>query len=129
MPQAVELARAFLTNVQQGDIASALAMVAPDAQWKLPLKKGELARDYVGPEGVRTFLTNVTKLSGGSFSLELISVVGDESIAFVHFIGRAERNGKTLENPTALRLRFSDGQLKEANEWVWDLPTVERFWG
>jgi ketosteroid isomerase-like protein len=44
------------------------------------------------------------------------------------FTGRAQRNGKTLENPTALAVTMRDGRAVEFREFVWSLEHVEDFW-
>ncbi len=111
------------------DVAAAAAMIAEDAVWRFPGTNGALAGDHSGREAIFAFLFKVMELTGGTFHSERVALAGDERTAFLHFIGRAERNGKHLENPTCLMLVFDDGKLIEAREWVWDLAHVEDFWG
>ena len=43
--------------------------------------------------------------------------------------GRGTRHGKTLDNPTCLRMRLNErGQIVEVWEFVWDLYHVDDFW-
>jgi len=37
-------------------------------------------------------------------------------------------DGRTLHNPTALRIDIRDGKIVELWEYVWDLEHVEDFW-
>jgi ketosteroid isomerase-like protein len=110
------------------DAAAAAAMIADDAVWRFPGNKGALAGDHQGREAIFAFLFKVIELTGGTFASERVALAGDEHRAFLHFIGRAERGGKQLDNPTCLMLVFSGGKLVEAREWVWDLDHVEDFW-
>ena len=111
------------------DVSVASAMIAEDAVWRFPGTRGALAGDHQGREAIFGFLFKVMELTGGTFHSERVALAGDDVTAFLHFIGRAERNGKRLENPTCLMLRYDNGKLIEAREWVWDLDHVEDFWG
>ena len=44
------------------------------------------------------------------------------------FRGSGSRNGKSLDNPTCLRMRIEDGRVVELWEFVWDLYHVDDFW-
>ncbi|MEZ5893246.1 MAG: nuclear transport factor 2 family protein [Parvularculaceae bacterium] len=110
------------------DMAAATALIAPDAVWMFPGTRGGLAGDHKGREAIFGFLFKVMSLTGGTFHAERHDLIGDDRVAFMHFTGRAERDGKRLENPTCLRLVFENGMLTEAREWVWDLGHVDEFW-
>jgi len=110
------------------DVAAASAMIAEDAVWRFPGQRGALAGDHCGREAIFAFLFKVMEMTGGTFHSERVALVGDETCAFLHFIGRAQRGAKQLENPTCLMLVFDGGMLVEAREWVWDLDHVEDFW-
>lgn len=128
MSTAASLTEKLFGAFEKRDIAAASAMIAPDAVWRFPGKRGALAGDHKGHEDIFAFLFKVMALTDGTFKAERINLIGDDKVAFLHFIGRANRNGNTLDNPTVLRLEFSDGKLIEAREWVWDLDRVEEFW-
>ena len=55
-------------------------------------------------------------------------VANDDACAVALFRGHAERDGKTLDNPTCLRMRIEHGQVVEVWEFVWDLFAVDEFW-
>jgi ketosteroid isomerase-like protein len=55
-----------------------------------------------------------------------VKTEGDSGIVF--FNGSGERLGRRLSNPACLAMRFADGRLVEAREFVWDLTHVEAFW-
>lgn len=125
---AADLTEKLFDAFARRDVATASAMIAEDAVWRFPGKRGALAGDHHGREAIFAFLFKVMELTGGTFHSERVALAGDKNRAFLHFIGRAERHGKTLENPTCLMLVFDNGKLTEAREWVWDLDHVEEFW-
>ena len=67
-------------------------------------------------------------LTDGTFALELEDVTASDDNVVVLFTGRGQRNGKSLHNPTALRVQIRDGAAVEFTEFVWDLDHVEEFW-
>ena len=81
-----------------------------------------------GRDAVLAFLARVMELTGGTFGLELEDVVGDERYVVALFRGHGKRGGKTLDNPTCLRVRFENGKPREIHEFVWDLFDVDEFW-
>ena len=42
--------------------------------------------------------------------------------------GHGARDGRTLDNPTCLRIRMEAGKPSEVWEFVWDLYQVDEFW-
>ena len=67
-------------------------------------------------------------LTDGTFHLDLIDVLANDAHAVALFRGHGERDGKTLDNPTCLRMRMENGQVVEVWEFVWDLFAVDEFW-
>jgi uncharacterized protein len=119
-----ELFRAF----GSGDVATIQDIVPENATWHFPGRKGKLAGNHRGREAIFSFLSSVQALTNNTFHLDLIDVVANDDTAVALFRGHASRNGKTLDNPTCLRMRFENGQLAELWEFVWDLEHVEDFW-
>jgi uncharacterized protein len=119
-----ELFAAFAT----GDVDTIRAVIPEHAVWHFPGRRGQLAGTHRGRDAIFAFLLRVRALTGGSFHLELIDVVGNDVHVVALFRGRAERDGRTLDNPTCLRMRIEDGQVAEVWEFVWDLFAVDEFW-
>jgi ketosteroid isomerase-like protein len=67
-------------------------------------------------------------LTGGTFHLDIEDIAAGGNSVVVPFTGHGQRNGKTLDNPTSLRVRIQEGQAVEFREFVWDLAHVEDFW-
>jgi ketosteroid isomerase-like protein len=128
MTEAERLTQDLFAAFARRDLAAAAAMIADDAVWRFPGRRGALAGDHNGRDAIFDFLTKVAGLTEGSFHAAAAEIVGNDKVAFFHFIGHARRGGKTLENDTCLRLEFAGGRLVAAQEWVWDLDHVEKFW-
>ena len=128
MNDAERLAKELFAAFGRRDLAAAAALIGEDAVWRFPGESGALAGDHRGREAIFGFLMKAASLAEGSFHAEAVEIVGNDRVAFHHFVGHAARGGKTLRNDTCLRLEFSDGKLIAAQEWVWDLQHVEEFW-
>jgi len=122
------LVRRLFAAFQSHDVAAVEAAIADDAVWLFPGKRGRLAGTHRGKAEVFAFLMNVQALSGGTFHLDLEDVTASDERAVALFRGHGEREGRTLDNPTALVFRFRAGKIHEAREFVWDLEHVETFW-
>jgi ketosteroid isomerase-like protein len=121
--------RALFAAFHQGDLGVIEATIGEDAVWHFPGRRGKLAGDHVGRDAILRFLLSVPELTGGTFHLELIDVVANESNAVVLFRGSGRReDGRVLDNPTCLHVRMHEGHAVELWEFVWDLDHVEAFW-
>lgn len=126
-PNAARL-RALFAAFRATDLATILEVIAEDAVWHFPGRTGQLAGSHRGRDAILAFLLKVQSLTGGTFHLELIDVVANDARAVALFRGHAERDGRTLDNPTCLHVRMQDGRAAEIWEFVWDLEHVEAFW-
>jgi ketosteroid isomerase-like protein len=122
------LARGLFDALLKRDAAAVQAAIAEDAVWRFPGRRGQLAGEHRGREAILGFLGKVMVLTSGTFSLEIEDVTASDDNVVVLFTGSGERNGRTLHNPTALRIRIANGQAKEFTEFVWDIEHVEEFW-
>jgi len=120
--------RALFEAFRGGDIDTIRALIPEHAVWHFPGRRGQLAGTHRGRDAIFSFLLNVRALTGGTFHLDLIDVIANDAHAVALFRGHGERNGKTLDNPTCLRMRLEAGQVVEVWEFVWDLFAVDEFW-
>jgi ketosteroid isomerase-like protein len=122
------LIRRLFDALANREVAVALSIIAEDAVWYFPGTRGALAGEHCGRDAILRFLASVMTLTGGTFHLEIEDVTASDDNAVVLFTGHGQRDGKTLHNPTALRVRIRDAQAVEFREFVWDLAHVEDFW-
>ena len=120
--------RALFAAFRGADLATIQATIPEHAVWHFPGRKGKLAGAHRGRAAILQFLMSVTQLTNGTFHLELEDVIANEANAVALFRGSGTRDGKTLDNPTCLRLRLEAGQVVEVWEFVWDLFAVDEFW-
>jgi ketosteroid isomerase-like protein len=104
------------------------SVIPERAVWHFPGRRGRIAGSHVGREAILRFLLDVVQLTGGTFHLDLIDVLANETTGVALFRGHGQREGRTLDNPTCLRMRIEDGQVMELWEFVWDLYAVDDFW-
>lgn len=119
----------LFTAFAMHDDAAARALIADDAVWQFPGRDGQLAGDHIGVDAIIGFLHKVRDLTGGTFAMAPEQVIAEDDMVVVLFTGSGERQGKTLSNPTCLVMKFKDGQMQHAREFVWDVRSVDNFWG
>jgi len=122
------MVRRLFQAFREGDLATISATIDDDVIWHFPGRKGGLAGDYHGRDGIFRFLGLVMELSAGTFQLDLLDVVANDRRAVALFRGSGARNGRALDNPTCLHMRIEDGRVVELWEFVWDLHHVDDFW-
>jgi ketosteroid isomerase-like protein len=126
-PNATAMRRLF-EAFEKRDIAAVTQLIAEDAVWRFPGRRGQIAGAHHGHAGILAFLAKVMALTNGTFHLEITDVAASDDRAVVLFTGRGERDGKQLNNPTCLNVRMVNGRAVEFAEFVWDLEHVEDFW-
>jgi len=119
-----DLFRAF----READLAAIEAAVCDDAVWEFPGRRGQIAGRHEGRAAILGFLMDVMRLTEGTFHLDLEDVVAGDRNAVALFRGHGQCEGRVLDNPTCLRLRFENGRVVELREFVWDLYAVDEFW-
>ena len=126
-PNAV-FVRNLFAAFERADLAEVQTAIPEHAVWHFPGRAGKLAGEHRGRVAMLGFFMNVAALTGGTFHLELEAVLADDRYAVALFRGHGTRDGKTLDNPTCLKMRFENGQIEEVWEFVWDLYAVDDFW-
>ncbi len=122
------LVRSLFAAFEHRDVAAVRTLIAEDAVWHFPGSRGALAGDHRGHEAIFRFLASVMTLTQGAFRMDLHDITASDDGAVALFTGHGQRNGKTLDNPTALRVTIHEGKITELWEYVWDLAHVEDFW-
>lgn len=120
--------RGLFAAFRSGDLDTIRSVIPADAVWHFPGRTGRLAGVHRGRDAIVQFLLQVVQLTGGSFHVELIDVLANDTHAVALFRGHGERAGRTLDNPTCLRMRLANGTITELWEFVWDLYAVDAFW-
>jgi ketosteroid isomerase-like protein len=119
-----ELFRAF----READAATVERLLAEDAVWEFPGRRGQIAGRHQGRPAIVAFLMNVMALTDGTFHLDFEDVVANDRTAVALFRGHGRRGDKVLDNPTCLMIRVEGGRIVELREFVWNLYEVDEFW-
>jgi ketosteroid isomerase-like protein len=123
------LVRSLFEAFRQRDIAAVNELISEEAVWHFPGRHGALAGDHSGRNAILRFLATVGTLTAGTFHFELLDITASDDRAVGLFTGSGTRpDGRTLRNPTALRVDIREGRIAELWEFVWDLDHVEAFW-
>ncbi len=123
-----DIVRRLFRAFAERDIATANSLIAEDAVWTFPGKRGQLAGEHRGREAIAAFFSKVMVLTNGTFHLDLHDATVSDDRAVALFTGSGERNGKTLDNSTAFVVTIRDGRCADFREFVWNLPEVDEFW-
>jgi ketosteroid isomerase-like protein len=90
--------------------------------------RGPLAGDHEGVARVAGMLARPGELSGGTHSLELHDVIGNDDHVVVLATARAERPGRQLESSVVHVFHVRDGKVTEAWTHHADLYALDEFW-
>ena len=113
---------ALFKRLDLDDLDGCADLFAEDFVWHFvqPLLP-DLAGDYRGVDGLKTFFEKLGALTGGTFSHRTISAAafGDELVV-MHNKNRLTIQGAAIEIDVALVWRIVDGRFSE----VFDIPSV-----
>lgn len=102
-------------------------LLVPDVRWHFA-GYGPLSGDYKGVEQLMAWFDRRAELSGGTVTVDLHDVIGNDEHVVALTTIRAARNGKQLEDRTMQLYHMKDGRVTEA----WSVPSDQRatdeFW-
>ena len=127
-PNAIRI-RELFAAFRAGDVDTIRAVIPEHAVWHFPGRQRAARRQ---PPRARRDLRLPAQRAGAHRAApstsSSIDVLANDTHAVALFRGHGERKGKTLDNPTCLRMRLEHGQVVEVWEFVWDLFAVDDFW-
>lgn len=125
----LEIARAYVTAVQQGDQAALGELLSPGIIWHQP-GNNRFSGTHTGIAAVGGLLGRMMEVSKGSFAITAANrfmANGDLVAMEIEFSG--ERDGVTLSQPGIDLLRFSEGRIVEVWLFSSDPAEEDSFWG
>lgn len=108
----VEVARRAYKAFAEGDVAAMRDSWADDVTFHIR-GVGRLDGDYRGPEAVLGFLGSVMEETGGTFRLEVHSVLADDEHGVTLLTQHAERGGQTRTSEVVHVVHLRDGRTTE----------------
>jgi uncharacterized protein len=125
----VETVRQGYAAFSRGDLdALRRVFFAPDVIWHYA-GKSQLAGHYHGVDEVIGWLGRSFELSGGTLTVELHDVVGNDEHVVALVTVRAARNGKHLFDQGVQVFHLDGGKATQAWLLPGDLYTNDEFWG
>jgi len=110
-----------------GDMATLNELFSDDIVWHAP-GRNQLSGDFHGKEEVFASFQKVAELTGGSFKLDIHTVLADDEHVVVMARAMAERNGRTLDDKSVQVFHVKDGKVTE--QWLYpgDVYAGDEFW-
>jgi ketosteroid isomerase-like protein len=120
----LQVMRRTLDAFGSGDVATLAQVFSKDVVWRVP-GKSVLAKDYKGQEEVFGFFGRLMELTNGTFRVQSLDILANDTGGV--FVDRltAERNGRTLDVRLLLHVAITRGQVVEGidhfhQEHLWD---------
>jgi ketosteroid isomerase-like protein len=122
-----ELVRRGYAAFSRGDMDTINEIFADDIVWHIP-GRSPLAGDYKGKNEVFGFFGQLAERSGGTFSLDVHDILGNDEhvVAMTH--EQAERGGRSLDVHGVHVWHVRDGKAVEFWGLADDVYAEDDFW-
>jgi ketosteroid isomerase-like protein len=121
-----ELVRRAFDAFAKGDVETLREVIHEDAVWHSP-GRSPFAGDYQGVEAILGYFARTMEVTGGTFRAELHDVVVNDEHAVSLYVGRGQREGKTLDNRYVLVTHVRNGKLGETWLFSGDQYAADEF--
>jgi ketosteroid isomerase-like protein len=122
------LVRSLFDAFARKDGLAVRDLFAEEAVWRVG-GRSVLAGTYRGRREIVRFLGSLPRLTGGTYSSELIDTLASETRAAVLYRARGEREGRTLDIDQVLLFRIRDGRIADVQALPGDPVAFDAFWG
>lgn len=112
----------------KGDMDTINEIFADDIVWHIS-GRSAVAGDYKGKQEVFGFFGQLAERSGGTFSIELHDVLGNDDHVTALTHERAQRDGKTMDVNFVHVWHVRDGKAVEFWAASSDMYAGDEFWG
>jgi ketosteroid isomerase-like protein len=123
-----ELVRRAFDAFATGDVDTLRGLMDHDSVWHAP-GRNPLAGDHRGVEAILGYFARTMELTGGTFRSELHDVVANDEHVVSLFVGRGQREGKSLEARNVLVSHVRNGKLAETWLYPGDQYAADEFFG
>ena len=123
------VAAKYFDALAQGEVPTAMALLAPDVVWHQP-GANQFSGDHVGGDGVGKLLGGMMEASQGTFQLRVdgaVMINGDLVAVPVRFSG--QRDGAAMDMRGVDLLTVRDGKIIEVRLFSEDGAAEDAFWG
>jgi ketosteroid isomerase-like protein len=102
-------------------------VIGEDATWHVP-GSTQVARVYRGREQIFDLFRSTRRLTGGTYTSELLWCLADERHAVAVYRARGRRHGRELDAEQALLITLRDGRWQKVVATPTDPEAFEAFW-
>ncbi|MDP9340877.1 MAG: nuclear transport factor 2 family protein [Actinomycetota bacterium] len=123
-----ELVRKGYAAFLGGDLAALNDLFADDIVWHAP-GNNQLSGDFHGKDEVFGQFAKVFELTGGTFTLEIHDVIGNDEHTVVLARATGEKDGKKLDDNSVQVFHITGGKVTE--QWLYpaNQQATDEFWG
>lgn len=122
-----ELLRAGYAAFGRGDLMAVQELFAPDAIWHAK-RLGQLGGDHRGWPAILTFFGRSMELTHGTFSVEPIEVLANETGGAAVVRSQGRRGGGVLDDRQVHLFHLEGDKVTEVWQFVGDGAATEAFW-
>jgi ketosteroid isomerase-like protein len=123
-----DLVRRGFEAFATGDMDALRELFAEDIVWHFP-GHSQVSGDFAGRDEVLQWLARSFELTGGTLRIELHDVLaGEDHVAALTRV-TAQREGRSLDDPSIQLLHVKNGKATES--WIYpsDQQVSDEFWG
>jgi|SRR5436309_15602875 len=123
-----ELVRRGYQAFGTGDMATLDELFADDIIWHVP-GRNQLSGTYRGKQEVFGNFVKLAELTGGTFKLDIHTILADDEHAVVLVTATGEHDGKSLSDNSVQIFHIKDGKVTEQSLHPADAYASDEFWG
>jgi ketosteroid isomerase-like protein len=124
----VEIAQSAYAAFGQGDMETLKSTIAPDCVWHSG-GDNALTGTYTGHGEILGFMAQIGQMTGGSFSLDIHDMLGNDDHVVVLASASGTRDGKSLDARVVHIMHVTDGLMTEFWAFPEDGKAFDEFWG
>lgn len=122
-----ELVQRFYALRRNGDPESLRPLIHEEVVWREPEVEGHMG-ELRGADAVIDMIRRALETTGGSFRLEIQSLVATDSDCAAVIGWRADKDGKQIEGRELAVFRFASGLIREAMFFPESIADDHAFW-
>lgn len=122
-----DLLRAGYAAFAKGDLMAVQELFTPDAVWHVQ-RLGQLGGDHRGWPAILSFFGRSMELTQGTFSVEPIEVLANDTGAAAVVRSRGQRGAEVFDDRQVHLFHYDGDRVAEVWQFVGDGVAAEAFW-
>ena len=123
-----EIVRTGFERFARGDVGGLVNLFAEAVVWRVP-GANSMAGEYRGHDEILAFLRRTAELTAGTYRVDLLWVLADDTHTVAVYRARGERDGRApLDIEQALLVELRDGLWTDIRAQPLDGQVFDAFW-